>query len=256
MKKSYKIIIASLCLMAFMMLLIVLGYRSYMIQELGTRIEGNGQRSSKTLSVGAFDKLHIKGSASKTFDVVLHTGAHAVSITTDENLLPYIEATVDKGQLSIQMTKNIHTENKPLIHVSASMYKKLYSKGRVHITSHDTLRSDERMELSLEDNSEVDIRLAAPRSIININGSGKLKLGGRTDRMTCNIAGSGTIRAYDLHTQETSIHIAGSGRVEARASEVLDVSIAGSGSIRYKGNPRLKQRIAGSGSVRQVPEDE
>ncbi len=83
--------------------------------------------------------------------------------------------------------------------------------------------------------------------------SGKLNLGGIIQKAYFDIAGSGTIRAFDLHVEDMKCKIAGSGDIDITANNSIDASIAGSGRIKYKGDAKdIKKSVAGSGSIKQV----
>ena len=69
------------------------------------------------------------------------------------------------------------------------------------------------------------------------------------DRVNISIAGSGDIRLGKLTTRAAEISIAGSGNIEANASETADISIMGSGDVDIKGGAKCTVSKAGSGNV-------
>ena len=67
---------------------------------------------------------------------------------------------------------------------------------------------------------------------------------------SCSIAGSGSIKAYDLSTDTLNASIAGSGSIKITVSTKIKAKVVGSGSIYYKGNPSsVDSKSVGSGEV-------
>jgi hypothetical protein len=94
-------------------------------------------------------------------------------------------------------------------------------------------------------------RLDQDRLNLALAGTGEIDAGGRVDRLSASIAGSGNIRMADARVQRASINIAGSGDVIVTPREEASVHVAGSGSVRMTAMPaRLSQSVTGSGGVR------
>src|ERR1700733_1954763 len=83
-------------------------------------IKGNGQIKKETRQVGDYTSLTSHGS----MDVKISYGnSNSVEIEADENLLPYIETTVEKGKLSIRSKKNVNLKSTSKMIVRVSMTK-------------------------------------------------------------------------------------------------------------------------------------
>ncbi|NJN49938.1 MAG: hypothetical protein HC798_00720 [Polaribacter sp.] len=64
------------------------------------------------------------------------------------------------------------------------------------------------------------------------------------------MAGSGSIKAYDLSVEEVEASIAGSGNIQITVSTRINAKLVGSGSIYYKGNPKyVESKTVGSGNI-------
>ena len=93
-----------------------------------------------------------------------------------------------------------------------------------------------------------------PDLTIEVNGSGDVNGGGKTQGLTLTIAGSGEASLAELATQDASISIAGSGSAEVSAKGAVQVSIAGSGDVTLTTKPAsLSSNIEGSGDL-HLPE--
>ncbi|MGB5367617.1 MAG: DUF2807 domain-containing protein, partial [Polyangiales bacterium] len=82
-----------------------------------------------------------------------------------------------------------------------------------------------------------------------LSGAGTVTLSGQTTNQQVSLEGSGTIEAFDLTTDETSVFLTGQGTVNVTANERLNVDLLGAGAVFYKGDPQLNVRITGAGSV-------
>ncbi len=120
----------------------------------------------------------------------------------------------------------------------------------------ETPLATDRLFIGVSGSGKIAMELVAEELRANISGSGDLKLRGAVKRQEIQISGGGDIEAADLHTEDTDIQIAGSGRARLFATERLDVTISGSGKVEYAGGAAVSQRISGSGSITQlVPGD-
>ena len=73
---------------------------------------------------------------------------------------------------------------------------------------------------------------------------------GKSNEFTCSIAGSGSIRAYGLKTDEVYANVAGSGSIKTTVKTKIKSKLVGSGSVYYKGNPEfIDNKSVGSGSI-------
>lgn len=105
--------------------------------------------------------------------------------------------------------------------------------------------------LSTSGATDVELRdLDADAFDLVTAGASSITATGTAHALTIHISGSGSIDAHDLKAQQVTVDVSGSGDVEVYATDVLDVRISGSGSVRYHGNPRdVRKSISGSGSV-------
>lgn len=85
---------------------------------------------------------------------------------------------------------------------------------------------------------------------LDVTGSAQVKAAGATHKLTIHVSGTGEIDASALTAEDVRVEVSGSGDLDVTATGVLDVSITGSGHVRYHGTPReVKKSITGSGSI-------
>jgi hypothetical protein len=101
----------------------------------------------------------------------------------------------------------------------------------------------------------VDIKsLTADTLKVILTGSGNINLAGLVSQQNVEISGSGSYKAGDLDTQQTTAIISGSGNMTLWVKDSLNITISGSGTVDYYGNPRVNQKMTGSGSINSLGE--
>jgi hypothetical protein len=189
-------------------------------------VEGSGIEGTQTRDVGAFDKIHVSGSANIAVDV---GGPQSLSLRGDDNLLEFVVTEVRGGTLHIGMRSGSYS----------------FQRGLVVQVSVPSLAA-----LSVSGSSDSEVSgLDGGKFTVSISGSGGVRASGRVDQLDAGISGSGDMNLSELQAREVSARISGSGEIDVNALEKLDASISGSGDVRYKGAPAVNSHISGSGSV-------
>src|SRR5262249_35925866 len=134
----------------------------------------------------------------------------SLTITADDNLLPYLTSDVSNGQLTLGTKVNGG------INPSTPVLYKLSVKALNGIT--------------LSGSGSVNAKGLTTDSLkVVIGGSGEITLGGAAETTDVLLAGSGNYKAGDLQSKDVKVQIMGSGDAVLTAAEKLDVTIAGSG---------------------------
>lgn len=211
-------------------------------------IAGSGTAATEVRQTGEFRGIAQRGS----IDVEVRQGATAVSVTADDNLLPYLETVVEGGTLQVRWKSGTSLRGRVSAKVSVATPKlqSLASSGsgdfRVEAFNAPALK------VTLSGSGDVSFNaLATDDLAITISGSSDVRGNGRATRLSIGISGSGDVKLGEMKSDEVSVRIAGSGDAEVNAAKSLDVSIAGSGDVLYSGDAALKTRVAGSGTVRK-----
>ena len=197
---------------------------------LAETLSGSGRAVTQGREVRGFNsvELAIPGKME-----IVQGDKEGLTITADDNLLPEIEATVERESLRIRFRKGVSVRTRTPIRII------LHAKAMEAIAiagSGDVLASS----------------LSARDLAVRVSGSGDVQLGGKADSLKVRISGSGDVKAARLETQRAQVSIAGSGDVTVWARQALEASVAGSGDVRYYGDPTVARKIAGSGSVRRA----
>lgn len=176
-----------------------------------------------------FTKVAVRGSGRLHIE---QDGTESLTITADENLLPYLTAEVKEGRLVLGTKPGVNIQPTRPIEYRLSV-KKL-----------------DGIEIAGSANVLAN-HLDTDALNVNVSGSGDLDLHGRAEKQEITVSGSGKYAGADLKTRNASVNISGSGAVVVAVSDQLNVRVSGSGSVEYIGEPQVTRHIAGSGSVKK-----
>ncbi len=218
----------------------------------GERISGNGESATQQRSVSNFSGVEVSG----PYNVFISQGdSYNVRIEGDENLLEYIEIKQNGDVLEISSRDgyNLNPRAPIKVYVTMPRIEQLDVAGSGSIVAQTKITNNTQLDINVGGSGDITLaEVDAPEIHSEIGGSGSIRLKGKTEKFSAEIAGSGEVHAFDLMSETTNVQIAGSGDAEVFASKKVEVSIAGSGDVQYKGNPSVKQSKAGSGDVRKV----
>jgi hypothetical protein len=190
------------------------------------RIRGNGSIKTDTRDVAAFEAITCDGGYEVQIDC---QEKQSLAIETDENLLPLVKTEVHDNTLHVYTKGMLFPTNRIRIAVSIPNITEFTSNGSTD------------GDINNINNNALDI---------DIHGSGKLRLNGKSGTMKINTSGSSKIDATSLISENSDIQINGSGNIQVYATNSIDVQINGSGTVKYRGEPKnVNQQINGSGRI-------
>lgn len=192
-------------------------------------VSGSGNVVTETREVSGFTAVTLQGFGGVVID---QTGSETLTITADDNFLPYLETEVRNGTLFIRVRERVTFNNisELTFHINAAALNaiELSGAGTVRVNNLDT----ESWRVSLP-------------------GAGSITVSGRTTTQTVTLSGAGSYEAADLESREATIRSSGAGMAVVRVSDNLDVTIDGLGNVEYIGSPTVTQNINGLGNVIQ-----
>jgi hypothetical protein len=213
---------------------VVLSFAAAVVAQDGKkteRVTGSGDVKSEKRDVEKFDAVTLRNSA----DVFITIGEKTeVTVTADENILPYITTEVKENTLTISTKPHVSLQHKEL---------------KVSITTPNL------SAVKVASSGDIAVEgLKGDSFKIEVNGSGDVAAKGQVQKLDCLVKGSGDLALGDLEAKTVSIKLAGSGDAKLNATESLQAKISGSGDIAYKDNANLKviKKVAGSGDIHKV----
>ena len=189
-------------------------------------VRGNGQIKTEERQVGAFANLDTGGA----FEIEWESGSPALRITTDENLLPYIENNVSDDTLRLRTRDHIWPTHGIKIVISSPTRTGGRTRGAVKLTVK---------------------QLSGPTFALESKGASEVTLSGNIDRLSVDMTGASQLAAAGLQTKTAEISTTGAGDSEVAVTDTLNVVITGAGKVTYSGNPpTIKKQITGAGTIR------
>lgn len=204
-----------------------------------------GTIDAQERSVPDFTSVRTEGDA----DIEVIAGDEfEVIITADEALQEHILATVKDGELLVRQEYMLWGASDD-VEITVTMPEcdtlTLVGAGDAYVHGFD----EGAFAASLIGSSNLLVVSDFTTIDTEILGSGNITARGTVDTFSVTIAGSGDVHGKDFTAADATVDISGSGDIELRVRESLDVTIAGSGDVTYWGDPALTQRIDGSGDI-------
>ncbi len=194
-------------------------------------IHGSGNIRSETRDIRSFGQVAVSGN---TRVFVTQGEAPSLVVEVDDNLLEYVRAEVDDFTLRLGFAGTVggYAPTQPLtFHLTAPRLRSLELDGAGAIEA---------------------TNINAPRLVVEISGSGRVRLTGQIEEQYVTVNGSGTYDAAGTETETARVRVNGSGTALVWASNTLAARLNGSGRISYYGQPQVSQDITGSGHVQYL----
>ena len=189
-------------------------------------IMGNGHIVTDTRSVSDFSEIEANGG----FEIEWRSGPPSLSITTDENLLRYIENENEDHRLRLHSRGNLWATHHIKVAISSPSRAGARLTGAARLTAN---------------------QLSGHSFAIESTGAAKVLLDGTVDDLVTEMTGASRLDAGSLQTKTAEISSTGASHAEVAVSDSLKVSITGAGKVIYSGNPPIVEKhVTGAGSIR------
>jgi hypothetical protein len=188
-------------------------------------IRGNGRIKTEERSLAAFANLDVGGA----FEIEWQNGAPALRITTDENLLPYIENNVSDDTLRLRTREHVWPTRGIKVVISSPTRTGGRIRGAVKLTVK---------------------QLSGATFALESQGASEVSLDGSVDRLLIDMTGASQLAAEGLQAKTAEISTTGAGDADVAVIDTLKVVITGAGKVTYSGNPTITKQITGAGTIR------
>jgi len=188
-------------------------------------IRGNGNIVTDQRPIGDFNEIIASGG----MKVEWRPGAPSLSITTDENLLRYIDGYISGSALRLKEHEHLRPTRGINVTVSSPKFNGADLSGAVDLVAHN---------------------LTGAKFYVRGTGASDVVLDGAVDELLADLTGAGDVRAKSLQVKTAEISTTGAADAVVTVSDVLRASITGAGDVTYYGNPAtVEKHITGAGSV-------
>ena len=192
-------------------------------------IKGDGVIKTTNFPVADFSALVVSGG----YKVTWSSGKPALSISTDQNLLPLIKTTVSGNTLQIESEDNLRPTKGITITLSSASLADVQLNGAVNLTASQLSGHDLKLES---------------------NGASAITVAGSVTNLEANLSGASKLNAKSLQTQTATVSLNGASYGDVTVTGTLNASISGAGVLTYSGNPKsVEKNVSGAGSIRSRP---
>jgi hypothetical protein len=163
--------------------------------------------------------------------VLVHDSNVFVEVNTNQNLLPYVETTLDGSTLHISQKKDFRFPSNTKIKVT------------VHASAIDEI------SLSGVGSIKTENSFSFNKITLSLDGVGSMNISGSAHQAELNNNGAGSINTKSLAADTVHAVNSGVGSIACNAIKFLRAEVSGVGSISYTGDPVLEKSVSGVGSV-------
>lgn len=189
-------------------------------------VRGSGRVITVTRAVYDFYAIDASGVATVIVD---RAGREAVSITAEDNLVPYLETEVRGGVLHVGVRSGVQVSPRRdiVIRVECFEVSELWASGAV----------------------TVDADLGWIEALgVTLSGASSVTVHGTVDRQDVNASGASFYDGRDLDSREARVTVSGASSAFLRVSDELYAVASGASVVRYIGSPWVHAQTSG-GSV-------
>lgn len=191
-----------------------------LINSYGPSIQGSGTKATDIRKISDFREL--SGIGIGNYQIT--SGAPAsLKITTDDNLIPYVESIVDvkEEQLLLGIKKgNYNFTITPECEMTTKELSSIKLKGRLSLDAK---------------------QINTPQFTVKIEGQNQVVLAGTVEELTVRIDGQSTFQAADLKCKKVKIICNGMCTATVHGSEAVEVEANGMCTVDVLGKPAKKE---------------
>ena len=189
-------------------------------------IKGNGDITIDQRVITEISEIEAGG----MFNIEWRSGPPALSITTDKNLLPYIESRTSGDKLRLSTSEQLRPTRGIKVVISSATLSGADLSGAVKLYAK---------------------QISGPKFYFQSHGAAKITLDGNVDELLGDMTGATKLEAEALKAKTIELSTTGASKADVFVTETLKVSITGAGKVTYSGNPKAVDRhITGAGSVK------
>jgi hypothetical protein len=160
-----------------------------------------------------------------------HSGPPSVTVTTDENLLPYVESRMSGANiLHLRTRERLRPSHGIKVIASSARLDGADLRGAVDLTAK---------------------QVAGPKFYLQSRGASDVTVDGNVEQLLADMTGASDLKAKSLQAKTVEISTTGAASASVTATDTLRVAITGAGDVTYFGNPKtVEKHVTGAGSIR------
>ncbi|RMG85022.1 MAG: DUF2807 domain-containing protein [Bacteroidetes bacterium] len=199
---------------------------------------------AQTRTLEKFDELSVTGEV----DVILKSGAPAVSISTAGIDPDDVNVEVREGVLRIKVLKSLlKSDDRIKVVVSHGQLRKIRALAGANISGREPIRGDQ-LALKAGSGAKVKLKVAVNKLEASASEGGEIEVTGTAETQDVKVASGGQYEGYELATEYAYVGANTGGVAKITAHQLLEANANTGGVIEYKGNPaktRFREHLTG-----------
>ena len=216
----------------------------------GKKVRGNGKVVTQDRTVGEFTNIDVSGAIQVR---ITQASPAALKITTDENLMEYVEVKVDGKTLVIQSKSgyNLDPSEEVTVFISAPAFNEINISGASNVIAEGSISGNE-MSLHASGASEIKMEVKLLKLTSELSGASTLNLKGEAKEFFTDASGASKILCLDLNTENTELDLSGASNASITAEKELKIEASGASNVEYRGNANINQKSSGASNVKKI----
>jgi len=210
-------------------------------------ISGSGNIITQTRPTGDFQRF----STSSGIDVELTTGpVIQVIVEADDNVMKYIETTVNGDNLHIGLKDHVNLSNTHMkVYITAPQINGIKASSGSDVIVKDLLKNTGKLALDASSAGSITADIDAPEVEADVSSGASIKLSGKTRNLDATASSGSNLKAGDLLSENTVVSSSSGSSATVHASVSLQANSSSGASIHYYGGANVQKNVSSGGSV-------
>lgn len=212
--------------------------------------EGSGNIVTEKRNMGNFDGISVGGG----FDVEVKIGPVAeVTVEADDNIIQYIETTVDDGTLKIRTEEDHNISDAHIkIYITMPVLTHIKAFASADITVRDVIKSSEKLSFSASSSASIVAEAIAPEIEADASSNASIRLTGKTKNYFVEVSSGADVKTENLLSENTQVKASSGASAKVHASIALKASASSGANIRYLGEANAYKTVNSGAQVEKM----
>lgn len=209
-------------------------------------VVGNGVLLTETRETGAFRRVSLNSGV----HAKVTTGARAVGLKADQNLISLYETVVEGETLVVRAKDGSVTLPSKAVEVTVSndLIEGVTASGGADVLTSAT--SVDEFVIGASGGSTVILSgLTSQRLVVDASGASKVTVAGTANSGTVNASGASTVDTRGVSLQSATLEVSGGSLVRAAVSQHLAGAASGGSSVVITGTPTGDIALSGASTL-------
>jgi hypothetical protein len=211
-------------------------------------IGGSRVPASRRVDAKDFTAVEVSG----PFEVTLERGdKFDVTVTSDDNLLEFIDVKNAAGKLSIriQSGQNLRPQTGLKAKIDMPAIEAVILQGACN-GSINGFKGGKDLKVNVDGASTMTGEIQADNLILEANSASQIRLTGKAHQCSAEAQGASQLHLGDLAVEKAVVHLNGASSGVVKASDRLDYELNGASHLDYRGSPKIgTKEVQGASSA-------